>query len=238
MSSDRHRRLPVPARRLLALAVVIAAAVSAAATPAVAATTPSFSASATQPQTTGAIADWASLQGAAPTGTITFVLYGPNNSTCSGSPAFTSVKTVTGNGAYMSDWYTPTAPGTYQWVAVYSGDANNTPMSTSCADPANAVTIGGNLAAVAAAPSSVHPGATLAVSWSGIQHPTSTDWLGLFAVGAPSSAERSWRYTGGTSSGSTTLPVPWGTPPGSYEVRLLYNNSMVLMARSNVVTVS
>jgi hypothetical protein len=145
---------------------------------------------------------------------------------------------VTGNGEYASDWYTPTSPGTYQWVVVYSGDGNNNAVATSCSDPANSVVVGGNQTAVAAAPASVHPGGTLTVSWSGIQNPTSTDWLGLFAVGAPDSAMRSWRYTGGTSSGSTTLSVPWGTAPGSYEVRLYYNNSMVRIGTSNTVTVS
>jgi hypothetical protein len=237
MSSPRARRITVPAR-LLALVALAATALTVAASPAVAATTPTLMASATRPQTTGAIQDWASINGTAPTGTITFLLYGPNNTSCSGSPIFSSAKAVNGNGAYNSDWYTPTSPGTYQWLAVYSGDANNTNVATACPDSANSVTVGGNQAALAAAPTSVHPGDTVSVSWSGIQNPTSTDWIGLFAVGAPDSAMRSWRYTTGTSSGSTTLPVPWGTPPGQYEVRLYYNNSMVRMATSNPITVS
>ena len=237
MPSRHHVHTPIAAR-LLAVALVAVATVAGGASPALAATTPSFGAHATQPQMSGAIQDWASINGTAPTGTITFVLYGPNNSTCSGSPTFTSVKTVAGNGAYASDWYAPTAPGTYQWVAVYSGDSNNNPAATSCSDPANTVMVGGSQAAVSASPAAVHPAGTLSVSWGGVQNPTSTDWIGLYAVGASDSAVRSWRYTSGTSSGSTTLSVPWGTPAGNYEVRLFYNNSTVRMATSNVLTVS
>jgi hypothetical protein len=36
----------------------------------------------------------------------------------------------------------PTATGTYSWVALYSGDTNNAPVSTACGDPAETVTVG------------------------------------------------------------------------------------------------
>jgi hypothetical protein len=206
---------------------------------AAAAATPMFGASAVKPSTPGPIADMASIYGSgpAPTGTITLVLYGPDDTGCGRGSIFSSVRTVTGNGMYSSDWYTPTTPGTYRWVAVYSGDANYTPAATACGDPNNTVLIGGNRATVTA-PASTTPGAVLTVTWGGIQNPTSTDWIAFHAVGAPDSAVRAWRYTGGTSGGSTTLTVPWGTPRGNYEVRLFYNNSMVRLATSNVVAVS
>jgi hypothetical protein len=79
--------------------------------------------------------------GSSPTGTITFSLYGPDDATCSTTPVFTSTVTVTGNGTYPSGSFTPTAPGTYRWVARYSGDANNGPVATACTDPAGVVTI-------------------------------------------------------------------------------------------------
>lgn len=72
------------------------------------------------------IIDTATLSGGiAPTGTITFRLYGPNNSTCSGDPLFTSSATVNGNGAYNSAPFTPTHAGTYRWTVEYSGDSLN-----------------------------------------------------------------------------------------------------------------
>jgi lysophospholipase L1-like esterase len=98
----------------------------------------------------GTINDTATLSGGVgPTGTITFQLFGPDNATCAGTPAFTSTRTVTGNGAYTSDSFSPSASGTYRWVAAYSGDANNNDAVTGCSDPAESVVV--NAAAVSPA---------------------------------------------------------------------------------------
>ena len=106
---------------------------------------PTISTQASAPVTLGGtISDTATLAGgSAPTGTITFTVFGPNNGTCSGTPAFPpTVVTVNGNGAYPSGTFTPTAAGTYRFVAVYSGDINNSPAGpTSCSDPAEAVVV-------------------------------------------------------------------------------------------------
>jgi hypothetical protein len=68
-------------------------------------------------------------------GTITFTAYGPND--CS-TVAFTSTpQTVSGNGTYGPVSFTPTAVGTYHWVASYSGDSPNTnptDHNTACND--------------------------------------------------------------------------------------------------------
>ena len=69
---------------------------------------------------------------AAPTGTITFNLFGPNNATCTGAPIFTSVVPVNGNGSYVSASFTPLVIGTYRWIANYSGDANNLATANAC----------------------------------------------------------------------------------------------------------
>ena len=73
------------------------------------------------------------------TGTITFTLYSPSNSVID-----TETATVSGDGTYSTPTgYTlPTTgmvTGTYQWVASYSGDANNTPVSSSKGDEPVAV---------------------------------------------------------------------------------------------------
>ena len=39
-----------------------------------------------------------------------------------------------GNGDYGSGSFTPTAAGTYRWIASYSGDADNAPASGACND--------------------------------------------------------------------------------------------------------
>lgn len=74
-----------------------------------------------------------------PTGTITFIAYGPDDEDCSGEPAFVSAPAlVAGNGTYSSEPYTPILTGTYRWVASYSGDASNEPAIVDCSDPAQA----------------------------------------------------------------------------------------------------
>jgi hypothetical protein len=87
--------------------------------------------------TGGAMLDTATLSGGyLPTGTIGFALFGPDNATCSGTPAFTSTAPVlSGNGSYPSGPFSPLLPGVYRWVAAYSGDGSNNPATTACNDP-------------------------------------------------------------------------------------------------------
>jgi len=111
---------------------------------------PTLSGLASQPTGGGvAISDTATLtEGFAPTGSVVFRLYGPEDAACSGAPVSTSTQAVTGNGSYTSDAFTPSSGGTYRWVVSYSGDLNNNPAGpTACDDPTQAVTI-----AVAAIP--------------------------------------------------------------------------------------
>jgi hypothetical protein len=119
----------------------------------------------------GATHDTATLTGTNPTGLIIFKLFGPGDPTCSGAPAFISpVQTVNGNGIYTSPAFVPTAVGNYSWVAFYSGDTNNAPVATACADPAETLTVSAAVGGVAA----------LSVSNSG----SSLPWTPLAAVAA------------------------------------------------------
>jgi hypothetical protein len=90
----------------------------------------------------GSVNDTASLSGGdGPTGQITFSLYDRSDETCSEAPIFTDDQTVSGAGTYQSADFTPTGIGTYRWIAVYSGDANNNPASTACNDSGESVTV-------------------------------------------------------------------------------------------------
>jgi len=68
--------------------------------------------------------------------TILFRLYGPDDATCSGAPAFSPAPVAypEAGGAVTSPAFTPTQPGTYRWVASYSGDPNNLPAGGACND--------------------------------------------------------------------------------------------------------
>src|SRR2546426_1094470 len=77
--------------------------------------------------------DDATLSGATSSagGSITFTLY---SGACPGSLVFTSSQvSVSGNGMYASTpGFTPSAAGTYHWIASYTGDSNNSPFTTAC----------------------------------------------------------------------------------------------------------
>jgi len=80
------------------------------------------------------------MNGFNPTGTITFTAF-LNNEACTGTPSFTSIVSVDGNGNYASQPFTPQIPGTYRWQASYSGDVNNAGFSSTCGSPAQTLTV-------------------------------------------------------------------------------------------------
>jgi hypothetical protein len=75
--------------------------------------------------------------GSDPTGSLTFDLYDPGDADCTGTPTYTQVVPVSGDGSYPTSNSTPAdAIGTWNWTAHYSGNADNVPATTSCnADP-------------------------------------------------------------------------------------------------------
>jgi uncharacterized protein affecting Mg2+/Co2+ transport len=88
------------------------------------------------------ISDTAHLSGGYhPTGTVSFTVYGPNDPNCSGAGVDIGSGTVDGNGDADSPEYTPTAPGTYRFVASYSGDDNNESADGHCNDANEAVNV-------------------------------------------------------------------------------------------------
>ncbi len=78
-------------------------------------------------------------------GSITFSLYGPSDTGCGALfGTVTPVTPVTGDGTYGPVSLTPTAVGTYHWVASYSGDSPNTlatDHNTACTDTAEDVVV-------------------------------------------------------------------------------------------------
>jgi hypothetical protein len=76
----------------------------------------------------------ATVTGNAPTGTISFTFF--NNGTCTGSgtPAGTISLAVASpaTATAASNSVTPTTPGSYAFIASYSGDASNTPSTGAC----------------------------------------------------------------------------------------------------------
>ena len=185
--------------------------------------------------------DTVALSGASPTGTMQYKVYGPNDMTCATSPVHLSSRQVVGNGSYTSQQFTPAVTGTYRWTVMYGGDANNLAASSTCTDPSHAVDLAVLVAggvSLVATPAAAAPGADLTVTWSGIASPTTTDWVGLFASGAPDSDVMAWKYTPGTAGATVTIRIPTGTFDGTYELRLFAQNSYTRLATSGPITVT
>lgn len=79
-------------------------------------------------------------------GTVTYVLYGPNDATCTTTAGTGASATAAGPGTYDSGALSTTGlqPGTYRWVASYQGDLRNAPSATGCADAAQVLTLVAN----------------------------------------------------------------------------------------------
>ena len=121
---------------------------------------------------------------------------------------------------------------------MYGGDANNTARSSTCAETANGFTVSlVNPTTVSGTPTTVGRGGTITVNWSAIDEPTAYDWVALYPVGTPhGGAVTAWKFTTGAASGSVTLKFPWRATPGSYEIRLMANNSIERLATSGPIT--
>ena len=73
---------------------------------------------------------------------------------------------------------------------------------------------------------------SVAVTWSGIASPTSTDWVALAVPGSANTSYLAWRYTTGAASGTVALSVPGSVPFGTYVMRLFAANGYTLLATS------
>jgi len=173
------------------------------------------------------IADSAVVSGGInPTGTVTFALYGPGDTTCSGSnlvsgTGFSNVALVAGSAASGS--FTTSQAGTYNWVATYSGDVNNQPATSGCgaeavviqkAQPGISTTPSPSVATVGAA---IHDSATVTGGFS----PTGTVTFGLYAPGDTSCAGTNLvqgvaGFVVPLSSGSATSAAYATTQVGTY----------------------
>lgn len=88
----------------------------------------------------GTISDAGTLSGGFnPTGSLTFKLYAPGDTSCQ-TAISTLTDAVSGSGTYNSGTVPVTAPGVYNWVVAYSGDANNNGATSACGSETVTVT--------------------------------------------------------------------------------------------------
>ncbi len=168
--------------------------------------------------------DVAHLSGNNPTGTITFDLYGPNPGTCTGTPVQSVKATVNGAGDYPSPSVVMTGTGTYVWVASYSGDANNLPLQSGCADATETVTVTPATPALTtqATPATAKLGTAIAdvATLSGGYDPTGTLQWALYGpndASCSSSTPLQTETVAVTGDGSYTSPSLTPTAAGGYQ---------------------
>lgn len=128
-----------------------------------------------------------------PTGTVAFTVF--NNSTCTGPPIFTSANRPLSGGpppTATSAPFTPTATGSYYWVASYSGDANYSPVSGACGDANETSLVEPAAGALACSPSLLSFSETSVGQQSAPQRVTCTNTGGVEV----------------TVTGTTVSPVP------------------------------
>jgi len=179
-----------------------------------------------------AISDTATLSGgAAPTGTITFRLYGPNDATCTTVAVFTSAVAVNGNGIYASASFTPTVTGTYRWIATYSGDANNAGVATACNIFNENVIVAPPAAAIPTLTTQASPAVTLgaaisdSATLSGGAAPTGTITFRLFGPNDTTCANAAIFTATVPVSGNGTYPSGSFTPTLAGTYRWIANYS-------------
>jgi hypothetical protein len=144
-----------------------------------------------------------------------------NATTCTASGGWTGAKAVSG-----SETLSPTSTTTYTLSCMQDQGVVSRNVT---------VTVGASPSpyTLTAAPSSLRGGGTLMVSWtappSGV---SASDWVGLYASGAPNPNYLAFQYTGGGLTGTKTFPAP--ASPGTYEVRYLLKNGYTSVAVASV----
>ena len=183
------------------------------------------------------ISDTATVNGGhTPTGNVTFNLFGPGDASCTGTPAFTSTIAVGGTPpSATSISFMTTAAGTYQWVATYNGDTNNTVVSSTCG--AEPVTVGKAAPTILTLPSPGGPvGHVISdiATLSGGHTPTGTVTFDLFAPTSPTcTGTPVFTAADRPLTGGNALSGPFPTVVvGTYEWVATYNGD----ANNNTVT--
>jgi hypothetical protein len=123
--------------------------------------------------------------GSSPTGTVTFNLYGPGDTTCTGTALFTQTVAVSGGVASTTGGYTTTIAGTYNWTAHYSGDNGNLPADSGCGSEAVTIAKSSPTLPTTPSPASGSIGAVLndSATVSGGSNPTGSVTFNLYGPG-------------------------------------------------------
>jgi uncharacterized repeat protein (TIGR01451 family) len=202
--------------------------------------TPTTSTLATPPLT-----DSATLSGGYnPGGSITFYLFAPGvtpNTNNSNNVYSDKVTVNNGNGIYTTatgtnpGGFVPTATGTYQWVAVYSGDGNNVSVTSPFGSEPETVTAVAQITVVKTADqASITAGQTAGFTVTITNNGTITDTNVTLSDPLPAGAGGDITWKIDTTKGNASLFTITGTAPNQ---KLVLNPSPTTLAPSASLTV-
>jgi hypothetical protein len=165
-------------------------------------------------------------------GTITFSLYGPSTTGCGSLVGtVTPATNVSGDNTYGPVSLTPTAIGTYHWVATYSGDSPNTlgvTHNSACTDSAEDVVVGAAPSSLTSAQSFI-PNDRVTVSASQGGAPTGSVLFELFenatCTGTPVYTQTVAVTAASATVGTTNTTVSTTSPNVSWQVTYTSSNA-------------
>jgi hypothetical protein len=166
-----------------------------------------------------------------PTGSVTFLLYGPGNAECadgdSGSPTvlgrWVAPLSADGTASVPTPGYATRATGTYNWVADYSGDSNNMPAHSACGT--ESVVIGKASPRIVTTASKGGPIGTQihdTALVSGGVNPTGTVTFSLFSPSNPTCSNGD-----GSTGSAQTVTVPLGSDGSASSAAMPYATTEV-----------
>ena len=185
------------------------------------------------------VKDTATLTGGdAPSGSVTFTLYSNAGCTTLATPGVSGSGMVSaGTASYSTSW-TPTTVGTYYWQAIYSGDSNNSPI-TSCGGTNEQLTVNASapLMSTMASPTAVTVGVASTVkdtaTLTGGDAPSGSVTFTLYSnAGCTTLATPGVSGSGMVSAGTASYSTSWTpTTVGTYYWQAIYsgdsNNSPI-----------
>jgi hypothetical protein len=192
----------------------------------------------------GTISDTATVVGAItfpasprPTGSVMFSLYGPDDATCANAPVFTTGAIPVNadpnaptHTSFSSGAFTPTLPGTYRWVASYSGDSFYLPASGGCNGTNESVLVTAVTPTITTMASpSVPVGGSVTDTLTGGMNPTGSI---IFRIYQPSDTTCAGPAVGGSTvtitDPSSTVSQPYKPPiAGTFKWKAFYTGDHV-----------
>ncbi len=163
--------------------------------------------------------------GLTPTGTVTFDLFAPGDTTCTGTPVFTSPDRPLTRATPPRARSRRAAVGTYEWVATYNGDANNNTVTSVCGDEPVVITQATPAIVTTATPTGGPVGTSISdtAAVSGGFTPTGNVTFHLYAPGDATCTTSVFTSTNPLSAGSATSGPFASAAVGTYHWTATYD---------------